>query len=78
MLARCIECGHSNNGKALTMTNIDHAAYQAKTRTMCEAELRYTINDCKAAMSANPEGHKAGYYADEVHYCAMELKRRSK
>jgi len=57
--------------------NIDHAAYQAKTKTMTAAELRYTIKDATGAMTANPTGHKAGYYADEVHYCAMELNRRT-
>ena len=60
------------------IVNIDHAAYQKKTRKMTDAELRYTISDCKAAIKANPEGHKAGYYADEVHYCNMELARRAK
>ena len=57
--------------------HIDHAAYQAKTKTMIEDALRFTIRDAKDAMAANPEGHKAGYYQDEVHYCAMELMERS-
>jgi len=57
-------------------TNIDHAAYQAKVKTMTEAELRFTINDAQEALKANPEGHKAGYYADEICYCGDELVRR--
>jgi len=53
-------------------TNIDHAAYQAKVKTMTEAELRFTINDAQEAL----KGHKAGYYADEICYCGDELVRR--
>ena len=57
-------------------THINHAAYQAKAKQMTEEQLRFTIKDAIEAMEANPEGHKAGYYADEVCYCGMELKRR--
>ncbi len=55
---------------------INHAEYQVKTKGMSEAKLRFTIKDATEAMEANPEGHKAGYYADEVCYCAAEMKRR--
>ena len=34
------------------------------------------MKDCKAAIATMPDGYKAGYYADEIHYAAMELKRR--
>ena len=43
---------------------------------MTDAELLHTINDCSEALEANPGGHKAGYYADEIHYCAMEVAKR--
>ena len=59
-------------------TQINHKEYQAHTRKMTVASLRWTIKDCKKAIAAMPDGHKAGYYADEIHYCAMELKRRQK
>tara|TARA_A100001391_G_scaffold126573_1_gene86560 strand:+ start:1784 stop:2206 length:423 start_codon:yes stop_codon:yes gene_type:complete len=53
-----------------------HSAYQKKCRTMSSQSLRYVLADCKRAEKAMPEGHKANQYADEAHYCAMELKRR--
>jgi hypothetical protein len=43
---------------------------------MSVAALRFTIKDASEAIDAMPHGDKAGYYADEIHYCAMELKRR--
>ena len=59
-------------------TVINHATYQASLKTKTIAELRYTIQDAKAAMTAMPEGHKSGYYADEVSYCTMEITLRQK
>ena len=58
------------------MAEIDHRAYKRRVRQMRTAQLLYVIEDAKAAMAAMPDGHKAGYYADEVHYCAAEIKRR--
>ena len=55
---------------------MNHAAYIEKTKTMCEASLRYVIQDCQQVLEANPDGRKAGYYLDEISYCGMELKRR--
>jgi DUF917 family protein len=55
---------------------MNHSEYQKKVKTMTAAELKYTITDAKAAERAYPEGYKAGYYLDEVSYCASELKRR--
>jgi len=60
----------------MTITHIDHAAYAKSLRTKTEAELRYIIKDAGEAAAANPTGHKAGYYQDEVHYAAAELRRR--
>ena len=59
-------------------THIDHTAYQARIRSYTEAELRYAMQDAREAMEAMPNGHKSGYYADEVHYCGMELQRRTR
>lgn len=60
------------------MTQINHSEYIKKTRKMTEAELRYIIKDCQEALRAMPENPKAGYYADEINYCVMELHRRAK
>jgi len=59
-------------------TQIDHAEYQRNVKILSDENLRFCIADAKAAIAAMPDGHKAGYYADEVHYCSMELSRRRK
>jgi len=56
--------------------HIEHAAYQERCAGMTVAALRHTIADAQAAIKAHPTGHKAGYYADEVNYCSMELAKR--
>ena len=48
-------------------TQIDHSEYPKRAAAMTDAELLHTINDCSEALEANPGGHKAGYYADEIH-----------
>ena len=57
---------------------INHATYQAKVKTMSVEALRFTIADARAAIVAMPDGPKAGYYIDEIHYCAMELRARER
>lgn len=59
-------------------TQIDHSEYPKRAAAMTDAELLHTINDCSEALEANPGGHKAGYYADEIHYCGMERASRKK
>ena len=56
---------------------MDHSAYQRKVKKMSSSSLWRVIKDCKAALEAYPENPNAGYYQDEIHYCAMELNRRS-
>ena len=58
--------------------NIDHAAYQSKVKKLTLGQLLFTINDCKEAIEAFPDNPKAGYYADEICYCAQEIQRRNK
>ncbi len=61
-----------------------HSEYQAKLKARKEdgsyvyddASLKYIIKDCNDALDAFPENPKAGQYADEIHYCATELRRR--
>ena len=57
-------------------TMINHDEYQKRIKKLTDAELRYTIADCKQAIQSMPNGHKAGYYMDEVHYCFQELNTR--
>jgi hypothetical protein len=57
-------------------TQINHTDYMKKVRTMSDYALYYTIKDCKETLALNPEGEKAGYYQDEINYCAMEISRR--
>jgi hypothetical protein len=59
------------------MKQMNHTDYIKKTRTMDEAQLRYVIQDATEAMQALPNNPNNGYYQDEIHYCAMELHRRS-
>lgn len=55
---------------------IDHHAYARRVRRLSESELLFTITDCRQAITAMPDGPKAGYYQDEIHYCHAELERR--
>ena len=56
---------------------IDHDAVQKAMRRMSAAKLAYIAKDAREAVEANPEGPKAGYYADECLYAEIELTRRS-
>ena len=55
---------------------MNHTDYMANVKTMDEQALAYFRDDARRAMEAMPDGVNAGYYADEVHYCNMELVRR--
>ena len=59
-------------------TEINHAEARRRMKELSDASLHYVINDCRRAIEAYPEGHKAGYYQDEIHYAAMELAKRRK
>jgi hypothetical protein len=54
------------------------SALESKARSMTEDQLRYAMKDAREAERANPDGHKAGFYADEAHTYGDELARRSK
>lgn len=56
--------------------HIDHNEYPKKLKTKSIAELKFIIKDAKEAMEAMPENPNYGYYADEIHYAAMEIRRR--
>jgi hypothetical protein len=55
---------------------IDHTNYPKRLRSKSVAELRFIIRDARAAQTAMPDNPKNGYYADEISYAAMELRRR--
>ena len=55
---------------------MDHTEYPRSLKNKTIDELHYIIKDATAAERAMPFGENAGYYLDEVHYAAMELKRR--
>jgi len=55
-----------------------HSQYIAMTKGMSLDSLLHVMQDCAAAMAANPDNPKCEQYADERHYCAMELERRRK
>lgn len=59
------------------MKQINHKEYMKKVKTLTNESLRYIIQDCQEALTAMPNCEKAGYYQDEIHYCAMELSRRA-
>lgn len=58
------------------MNQINHADYQKKVKKLSDDVLRYIIKDCQEALKNMPNSPKAGYYADEISYCSMELNRR--
>ena len=58
------------------MKQMNHIEYPKRLRTKTDAELRFIIQDAKEAMAAMPDNPNNEYYADEVCYCANELKRR--
>jgi len=48
-----------------------------KVKNLSMESLRYIIEDCKSAMNAMPNNPKNGIYQDEIHYCAMEIYKRT-
>jgi hypothetical protein len=57
---------------------IDHLEYPRRCRRMSEAELLYTIADCRESLAAWPDSPNAGAYQDEINYAAAELARRAR
>ena len=53
-----------------------HSDYMSKVKNMSGYQLHYVINDCKEALTANPDTTKANQYLDEILYCQAEIKRR--
>lgn len=55
---------------------IDHDATIERFSTYSRDMLNFVIRDAQAAIEANKEGDKVGFYADEIHYAAAEIRRR--
>jgi hypothetical protein len=55
---------------------MDHAKYQSSLRKKDITSLRFIIKDAQEAIDANPENPNNGYYQDEIHYAAAEIRRR--
>lgn len=53
-----------------------HAEYQKKLKKLPLESLHFIIKDSKEAMGIWPDNPNNGYYQDEIHYAAMELRRR--
>ncbi len=58
------------------MKVMNHTEYQEAVKTKSDSSLLFIIKDCQEALTANPEASNASYYADEICYCGMELKKR--
>ena len=54
-----------------------HSEYQKLCKKRDIESLRYVLWDCRVAITANPQNPKCGQYADEAHYCAMEITKRN-
>jgi hypothetical protein len=50
--------------------------YRERLKTKTRAELEYIIKDAREALEALPGSPKAGYYQDEIHEAARELRSR--
>jgi hypothetical protein len=57
---------------------MDHVEYPRRCRRMSEAELLFTIADCRESLAAWPDCPQADYYQDEILYAAAELARRER
>ena len=59
-----------------TVDNNWHSDYIESCKKRSDDSLRYIMQDCRNAIEAMPENPKCSQYMDEIHYCAMELRRR--
>lgn len=55
---------------------MDHGKYQKGLKSKSIVELEFIIKDAGEAIAANPDNPNNGYYQDEIHYAAMELRKR--
>lgn len=61
-----------------TLKKMDHNEYPKTLKSKDESTLRFIIAQCRHLISLQKDFNpNIGYYEDEIHYCCMELKRRS-
>ena len=58
------------------MKTMNHTTYPAKLKNKSKSELNFIIQDCQESINALPDNPNNSYYADEICYCGMELKKR--
>jgi len=60
-----------------TTKTMNHSQYIKDAKKKAKSELEFIIKDCQNAIEAGKSFNpNCGYYMDEIHYCAAELKRR--
>ena len=59
-----------------TGKKMNHTEYLQSLKCKTDCSLRYIIADCRESLESMPDSPNADYYADEINYCAMELKAR--
>ena len=57
---------------------MNFAVYAERIAKLPSVALRFILKDAQEAIEAMPDGVNAGYYADETHACAAELRNRAK
>lgn len=66
------------NGWDQNTGKTNHSELIRYVKRLTPAQLVYVKKDCEAAMFANPENPKNGYYQDLFHYCCMKQRRTLK
>ena len=60
------------------LKRMDHVEYPKSLKTKDDSTLRFIIAQCRHLIDLQKDFNpNIGYYEDEIHYCCMELKRRS-
>lgn len=57
---------------------MNHAEYQKSLKSKSVETLKFIIRDASEAAAINPDNPNVGFYLDEVHYAAAELRNRQK
>ena len=55
---------------------MDHNAYPESLMTKTWAELQWIAKDAQTFLKVFPDNPNAGYYQDEINYCANEIQIR--
>ena len=58
------------------MKRMDHIEYPKSLVGKTTAELLFIIEDCQESIKALPSNPNCSFYADEICYAGMELRKR--